>query len=409
MTKEEIIKFIEKELIIYLKGGKLSINPYLKDLNLNIDNLEKLLKIHFLLDEEVLSYIKSLKINIRRLNTSINKEEILTKGNIRGNILWHKSIIKRYSINPKDYNIFICKENFKNHISKENLVLNEILKILYEIVNETSDLIYDNYDLDKEDLLKNINVYKKNIYLSKIEEKYITDKMINSVINSRNKFYSQSAKLLKRYKKIINLDEDEVENLFKRTFIDILNDWTLFELYWIVKIIKENTKNAKLYILDDKNTKVAEWGDNENIYTIYHNSTGSNEISFKVDLEEICDIENIVINKRREIINETNNIAKKIFPNIRERYSKVFNGRPDILIEIRNINNKKLNKIVIGEVKYTKDTNNIIQGIKELLEYIKFIKYKQNNKYEYFSELDIDLEVEGLLLSENLILKITDS
>lgn len=409
MTKEEIIKFIEKELIIYLKGGKLSINPYLKDLNLNIDNLEKLLKIHFLLDEEVLSYIKSLKINIRRLNTSINKEEILTKGNIRGNILWHKSIIKRYSINPKDYSIFICKENFKNHIAKENIVLNELLKILYEIVNETSDLIYDNYDLDKEDLLKNINVYKKNIYLSKIEEKYITDKMINSVINSRNKFYSQSAKLLKRYKKIINLDEDEVENLFKRTFIDILNDWTLFELYWIVRIIKENTKNAKLYILDDKNTKVAEWGDNENIYTIYHNSTGSNEISFKVDLEEICDIENIVINKRREIINETNNIAKKIFPNIRERYSKVFNGRPDILIEIRNINNKKLNKVVIGEVKYTKDTNNIIQGIKELLEYIKFIKYKQNNKYEYFSELDIDLEVEGLLLSENLILKITDS
>lgn len=409
MTKEEIIKFIEKELIIYLKGGKLSINPYLKDLNLNIDNLEKLLKIHFLLDEEVLSYIKSLKINIRRLNTSINKEEILTKGNIRGNILWHKSIIKRYSINPKDYSIFICKENFKNHISKENLVLNELLKILYEIVNETSDLIYDNYNLDKEDLLKNINVYKKNIYLSKIEEKYITDKMINSVINSRNKFYSQSAKLLKRYKKIINLDEDEVENLFKRTFIDILNDWTLFELYWIVRIIKENTKNAKLYILDDKNTKVAEWGDNENIYTIYHNSTGSNEISFKVDLEEICDIENIVINKRREIINETNNIAKKIFPNIRERYSKVFNGRPDILIEIRNINDKKLNKVVIGEVKYTKDTNNIIQGIKELLEYIKFIKYKQNNKYEYFSELDIDLEVEGLLLSENLILKITDS
>ena len=64
---------------------------------------------------------------------------------------------------------------------------------------------------------------------------------------------------------------------------------------------------------------------------------------------------------------------------------------------------------MIGEVKYTKDTNNIIQGIKELLEYIKFIKYKQNNKYEYFSELDIDLEVEGLLLSDNLILKITDS
>lgn len=409
MTKEEIIKFIEKELIIYLKSGKLSINPYLKDLNLNIDNLEKLLKIHFLLDEEVLSYIKSLKINIKRLNTSITKEEILTKGNIRGNILWHKSIIKRYNINPKDYSIFICKENFKNHIAKENIVLNELLKILYEIVTETSDLIYDNYDLDKEVLLKNINVYKKNIYLSKIEEKYITDKMINSVINSRNKFYSQSAKLLKRYKKIINLDEDEVENLFKRTFIDILNDWTLFELYWIVRIIKENTKNAKLYILDDKNTKVAEWRDNENIYTIYHNSTGSNEISFKVDLEEISDIENIVINKRREIINETNTIAKKIFPNIRERYSKVFNGRPDILIEIRNINDKKLNKVVIGEVKYTRDTNNIIQGIKELLEYIKFIKYKQNNKYEYFSELDIDLEVEGLLLSENLILKITDS
>ena len=36
-----------EDLLIYLKSGKLSIKPFINKLNLNINNLDDLIKIHF--------------------------------------------------------------------------------------------------------------------------------------------------------------------------------------------------------------------------------------------------------------------------------------------------------------------------------------------------------------------------
>ena len=46
-SREELLQYISEDLIIYLKSGKLSLNPFIRKLNLNIHNIHQLLKVHF--------------------------------------------------------------------------------------------------------------------------------------------------------------------------------------------------------------------------------------------------------------------------------------------------------------------------------------------------------------------------
>ncbi|EKF49098.1 hypothetical protein H17ap60334_07538, partial [Thermosipho africanus H17ap60334] len=93
--KEELIKEINDDLITYLKSGYFSPNTFLKKLNLNIENFERLIKLHFLLLDEVREYIKSLPFLIRTLKVSSSKNEQVSREGIKGQINWQKTIKER--------------------------------------------------------------------------------------------------------------------------------------------------------------------------------------------------------------------------------------------------------------------------------------------------------------------------
>lgn len=412
-SKKELLEKIEDDIIIYLRSGHLSLNPYLKKLDLNIEGLEQLLNIHFLMDSNVQNYIDSLSYNMRKFNNSVTSKESLNRSVIKGRVSWGKTIQVRSNINPKDKSIFMCNENFKNYNTKENIVLKEFIQILYNIFNTYDVTQLEKYkSLDIIKLRESIEkIYLKNIYLSRVNLKKhkLDNRMIENVSNNRNKLYSEAAKLLKFYRKIMSLDEETIRNMFQTTFIEVADDSTLFELYWVLKIIKDSSQNKKLYVLDDKSTKVASWEKNNYLYTIYHNSSGSQDISFNVNIDEIRGIENEVIKKQIKIIEETNNLAKKIFHGVEDRYSSLYNGRPDILIEIRDLSTGDLKEIILGEVKHTLDKNYAIEGLKELLEYVNFIKTKTASGFRYISN-EQEITVKGILCLDNIqVNKIIDS
>lgn len=412
-SKKELLKKIEDDIIIYLRSGNLSLNPYLKKLDLNIEGLEQLLNIHFLMDSNVQNYIDSLSYNMRKFNNSVTSKESLNRSVIKGRVSWGKTIQVRSNINPKDKSIFMCNENFKNYNTKENIVLKEFIEILYNIFNTYDVSQLEKYkSLDVIKLRESIEkIYLKNIYLSRVNLKKhkLDNRMIENVSNNRNKLYSEAAKLLKFYRKIMSLDEETIRDMFQTTFIEVADDSTLFELYWVLKIIKDSCQNKKLYVLDDKSTKVASWEKNNYLYTIYHNSSGSQDISFNVNIDEIRGIENEVIKKQIKIIEETNNLAKKIFHGVDDRYSSLYNGRPDILIEIRELSTGDLKEIILGEVKHTLDKNYAIEGLKELLEYVNFIKSKTASGFRYISN-EQGITVKGILCLDNIqVNKIIDS
>ncbi|MGL4762502.1 MAG: hypothetical protein ACRCWG_13730 [Sarcina sp.] len=401
-NKKKLMELIEDDIVIYLLDGTLDINPYLKDLDLNISNLDKLLKIHFLLSEEVARYIKNIKNSIKKMNTSTYKESVMTHGNIKGNISWNKTLNKRNNTNIKDKTLFVCNENFKNYNTKENLVLKTLLKILYDLLRDNNSIAYKKYRNYDSTMIN--KVYIKNIYLSRVDTKNfnISDRILNDVCKSRNSLYRESAELLKKYRKIMNLNEKEIKNLLKNTFIDIANESTLFELFWIFKILKGSADGKLLHVIDGGNNKVAEWEDNQRKYAIYHNSIGSGNISFRVHRDEVRDVDNLYIKKELSVVDKTNEIAQQLFTGIKDRYIDLYNGRPDILLEIRNRDTEKLEKIIIGEVKYTNKRDYVIEGLKELLEYMELIKTGHKGCFEYVSELENKIDIEGLLFVDNI-------
>lgn len=405
-SKEKLIKEISEYLIIYLKSGKLSLNSFIKDINLDIKDMDQLLKIHFILRDDVKNFVQELNKMIRSFKTSTITTNQLLFGEVKGHIDWQKTIINRLNINYEDKTIFSCNERYKNYNIKENLVLKELLRTIYNIVFNDIDLNrVSSYSwFSKWELLKNeLNyVYKKNIYIKKIKDKNVnvTDRMINDTLKSRNQLYREAARLLAAYRRIMNyrINKEEVSEMLSQTFITPEKESVLFELYWVISLIKNNAMGEKLYLVNGRENMVAKWEDELYAYEIYHDSTGSGELLFQVNLDEVDNSENDFLNRSVCSYKKAMKLSEQIFrSNLDKSY---WRGRPDILIEIKDKNTNTLKKVIIGEVKYTDKIETAKIGLKELLEYIMLVKDSDSN-YLYNEEKG-EVEIKGILFLDNV-------
>ena len=407
-SREYLIKEIGGELAAYLKGGKLNPSPFIRQLNLNIENLPQLLQIHFMMKEEVQDFIRLLGDRLRRVKTSTVTRNEIFFGEIKGSIDWQKTINERYKKNYRDNTIFSCNEKNRSYDIKENLVLKEFIEVLYKIFFEYIDFSkLENYEWLKEGAyLKSVvkEVYERNIYLSKIrtEKSKVTDRMIEDTLKNRNNLYSESAKFLKLYRKFINfhLDEEEVYKLLADTFIYADRDETLFELYWVTKLIRDNAENHRLFLMDGSSNLVASWEKGEEIYEIYHDSTGGYDTVFQISLKEIKDTDNPFIKRKLQAINKTSILTALLLGDNEENRNKyLWRGRPDIIINIRDKATKRLKKLVLGEVKYTLNRESALVGLKELLEYVMFVK---DHRGTYLYDNSENINIQGVLFIDNI-------
>jgi hypothetical protein len=226
--------------------------------------------------------------------------------------------------------------------------------------------------------------------------------MIQDTKKSRNILYQEAAELLEYYKYFINEegwkeDQAEIISLLNETFIKPQKESVLFELYWVIKIIQYNSQNYRLKLIDGSKNLIASWTDNNLRYNIYHDSIGSSRINWSVDLDELKNIENKFF--KRKILSRRK--AREISEIFKSKIdSKYWTGRPDIVIEIINENKDRLEKIVIGEVKYTNRESTAKEGLKELLDYMQLVRTKDSNKY-----INNNIGIVGLLLLDNINLK----
>ena len=406
-SKKDLMKEISGDLVNYLKLGYLSINPFLNDINLEIEDIEELLKIHFLLLEEVRTYILGLSSLIRRLRVSTEVNEEISYQGIKGHINWQNTIKERLKRNYNDKTLYVQVERSKYYNTKENVVLKTFIEVLYKIITELKMERFLKYEWFKngKEIIDNVkHIYEQNIYLNRINLKNekITNRIIEDVSRNRNVLYSEAAKLLKKYNRIVNFDVDknDIVKFFENTFIEIADENTLFELFWIVRILRSNSRNYRMYLIDGNSSKIACFGDDTKEISIYHNSTGTSEFVFNIKKDEIENLvgKNEYITRLFGISNDFYDIASTIFDNKQIDSTYIWSGRPDILIEIRNKKSGKLEKIIIGEVKYTIDENYMLEGLKQLLEYMYYLK-DHNMDYIYRNK---NIEIEGILFVDNI-------
>ena len=373
----------------YLKQGeKFNFSSFSQDIdpNLNINDIQRLLRIHFVLTKKdddykmgVIDFVTCLHERLQRIKTTLKANPTLFDGEIRGNVDWGKTFSTRNNRDPRNHSLFVCTQIERDYDIPENLVLKRLLQIIHEII--TNDLrnafqneydwIYDWIDDKKlKEILK--SSYLRNVYLKRIGHKkiIINEHMINRAKNSRFKIYREAAELLVRYNKLLNYDFDdsEAKSLLKNTFIKPNKKETLFELYWIIEIINQ-FENVKLEILEKGRSCVARWKSNGYYFEIFHNSSAAFSFNPKVfDPAQYLENGTYFNREFKQIKKYEELTGKNYFGNL----------RPDIVLTRKNTQGI-LDLVFIGEVKDTTSREYAYQGLKELLTYIALIQ--KNSDY----------------------------
>lgn len=398
-SAEELLEEISDFLVIYLKSGHIHLNSFLSKTDLAISKMEQLLKIHFLLQEEVKDFVRVLPESIRNIKTSTKVIQETYYGEIRGQIHWNQTLYERLKSNYKDRLIFSVKERNREYAIKENLVLLELIRTLHSILFYELDSNHlEKYSWFKDWVyLKNVlnHLLQKNVYLSRVSQNAVsvTDRMIIDTMKHRSFLYKQAAKILQQYRKIMSgeMNKFEIQKLLRETFIQPQEEEVLFELYWVINLIKQNTHNAELHLIDGTNNLVAIWHDEKFTYKLYHDSVGSSA-QFYITTDEINMYEHPFLKRQLQAMNEAAAFAEQ-WLNKSIDVTTYWSGRPDILIEVFERDTHKLVKLVIGEVKYTNRPEYIVTGLRELTDYMKLVK-SFNGTF-----LEEEIEIQGILFS----------
>jgi len=394
-SPEELVKSVSSEMASFLKNGE--INPDFIENNLEykgidrIQDLESILRVHFVLSDEVVDFLKKLPERVRRIKTESKKQSIRRKGDIRGRINWSRTVVEQSS--QKDRSIFVCQNPSKNYNVSENLVLKKLLSVIYVVLE--SDLekpLEKDYawlkglrkEEDKVAYLKNI--YRKNVHVNRIkspEEYEVTDRDLSIAQNSRKELYKEAAELFIRYRKLMNGEytEEELEELLNETLILPGEAYTLFELYSIFKYLLILEEDYDIQKIEGGSSKIAVFqGDSEKVF-VYHDSTGSKILNFFEDIEQLKGEKSELefLERYRKARIEHHDLIKKLLD---KEKGSFYSGRPDLLVEYYVDGNLK--KLVIGEVKYSRSEQTFSKGLRELIEYLYFARKKN----EYLLDID---------------------
>lgn len=304
--------------------------------------------------------------------------------------------------------MYVYRAPSKDFNCKENLVLKELLRVIYEIIFIKIKLKtikqhdwFQKWVTHDVSLEKLEDIYTKNVYARQIdiENHRVTDKMIEQVqATSRDDFYKNVAKLLAKYRSIKRLEDvGAVREMLQRTFIQPKSHNTLFELYWVFKMIKHYRAEAKLHIIETGNNLIASWDNSDYRFALFHNSIGSGLLSFRVTLDDIKNSNHEYLERMLSRYEINRKLTYGFFGE--RKSNSLWGGRPDLVLEIVRKDDHSVAKIIIGEVKYSTNVDTAKRGLEELLSYIAFVK----NHGVYLNSMSCDDDkIQGILFLDNV-------
>lgn len=402
--------------------------------DLDVDDIETLLRIHFVLtdagdDDEsvgVVDFMRKLEDRIRQMKTTVSASSVERRGEVRGRIDWQETAKRRARAGRFDEPLFVCRQPEERYDVDENLVLKRLLRIIHDIVHTDLQPAIENPD-GYEWLADWVNpannsarspesaaatldrIYERNIYLQRIEESEIdvTDRVIESVKRSRSAFYRDAANLLDRYRRLMNqeLDSDDAREIMTHTVIAPEETETLFELYWIFRILEayDAVEYRVLTHWRDDPSAIATWEQDGSRFVISHDSTGES-LTFRESLDSDAADPDGYLFRLNQVLSRWQSLSKDLLDY--RGSDALWGGRPDILLERYDKDETgefELTNVFVGEVKYTQNIDYVATGLRELLEYMAFVKRSETGEYvESPEEVLNSVSVQGLLFTDDL-------
>ena len=434
-SSKELLSAIASDFHTYLRRGvrfERVIGSAHSDLD--IDDMETLLRVHFVLTETsehgqvgVVDFMRRLEDQVRHMKTSTASESHEYRGEVRGRIDWQGTVKSRSREGRLNEPIFVCTEPEEHYNIDENIVLKRLLTVVHEIVTEDLAYAFENpegYDWlsawtssfgeskrRTETAAKTLQrVYDRNVYLQRIEleEDSVTDRTIESVKRSRSIFYQEAAELLDRYRQLMQyeLDAKEAREILNHTLIAPEKTDTLFELYWVFQILEEFDAAQYRVLADwrESPSTIARWEQNGSRFVLSHDSTGE-ALTFNERLSR-SDIEpDGYLFRLNEVMHQWQKLSEELLG--RGGSDLLWGGRPDIVLErFEQKENGEwvVENVFIGEVKYTRNIDYVDTGLRELLEYMAFVRHAENGSSYVEEPEDIldSVSVKGLLFVDDL-------
>jgi hypothetical protein len=387
MDRDELLDSLTSDVLAYVMQGSFSDRHFAREikpegLDERFDEFEKLVRLHFLLQPDVVDFVESLPGNLRSIKTQTKNVSRISRGTVDGRIDWGATVQERYSRNPGNSALFVCEHRSESYDIDENLVLKELLSVIYETLSECAKYFERDYEWVTErwrnnaDLVEGMQrIFERNVHVRRIrspEEYEPTERMLQRAAESRQNVYRTAAALLRDYRAMREGDPDAMKQLLNRTAITPDDDETLFELFVLfryISVIEElSADEFTLRTIESGSQEVARLsnGDDESIVLYHDNSAKDRGISFVSDISE----------KEREELSRTEMIHHEAYRTANAYFGasefRSATGRPDVIV--LEIDRAERTEYLITEVKHSTRPETIRSGIKETLEYLAFLR-----------------------------------
>lgn len=425
-SERELVAAIADDFNTYIGKG-VRIDPLVSDVDpeLNVRGLDRLLRIHFVLSETgedrigVIDFVEALPERMRQLKTTLKPRVVQRDGEVRGRVDWQETVKRRYREGGTGRMQYACRETRKNYDIDENLVLKTLLDRIHGIVFDDLERALEasaGYEWlgpwvdDSANLAETFErVFRDNVYLQRIDQAAyeVTDRTIQSVERSRNPLYSEAAQLLGRYRRLMNYDLDDVEAkaILQNAFVRPERTEALFELYWVFRVL-DCYEDVRFEVIEEGTDVVATWRSSGDRFVLYHDSTGSSALSFHEDLSRVDrPDEDGYFYRSIEVSERWRTLANDVFDGAGS--DSLWGGRPDVVIERYAEGAEVPTEVLIGEVKYTANRSYAAQGLRELLEYMAFVR-RGDDYFESRDDLLSSKRVKGILFVDR-VERVSDS
>ncbi len=406
---------IKEELISYLCSGTINQEQYADAFEykrLDIENFDRLKKLHFVLASDVVEYIDGIPEWIRRVKTVTQERTETVRGEIGGAIDWRQTHHTRAKAGYNDPTLFVIRNDEVGYDIPENRVVKKLLAAIAEPL--TSDIEPIDYEWrsmwESEDIIELQQLLAHNIYLDAIpdpEEIILTERDLSTARQSRHHLYTESYRLYRIYDDLLNnrFAEDGVQELLSETLITPPDSklFELFCLFGVVERLQNRYPNLELKRIDTATEMMAHLEDENLRLEVYYNKSGPLQF-----FESYPSANKLAKQKAPEMVQrqaaalEAHERAVDTFLGADSRQS-FFNGRPDFLVLQYELGSgdeaQFLTEAIIGEVKYTRSRSTFSTGLRELQEYLHFAR--ENQSYLFDNESS-ELNVTGLLCTDGV-------
>jgi hypothetical protein len=387
MDRDELVESLTSDVLAYVMGGSFPDRHFAREikpegLDERFDEFEKLVRLHFLLQPDVVDFVERLPENLRSIKTQTKNVSRISRGTVDGRIDWGATVQERYSRNPGNNALFVCEHRSESYDIDENLVLKKLLSLIYETLSECAVYFQRDYEWvterwrDNSELVEQMQrIFERNVHVRRIrspEDYEPTERMLQRAGESRQNVYRTAASLLRDYRAMIEGDPDAMKQLLSQTAITPDDDETLFELFVLfryISVIEElSTDEFTLRTIESGSQEVARLSnaDGESIVLYHDDSAKDRGISF---VSDIGDKERVELSRTETIHREAYRTANAYFD---DSEFTTATGRPDVIV--LEIDRAERTEYLITEVKHSTRPETIRSGIKETLEYLAFLR-----------------------------------